>query len=67
MKEDKRKVLKEMIKLKTLATLAQIQQSYLSDIINNNKQPSRRLADNLAFHANTLVGSEFFSSDDFLN
>ena len=65
MKEDKRKVLKEMIKLKTLATLAQIQPSYLSDIIN--KQPSRRLADNLAFHANTLVGSEFFSSDDFLN
>lgn len=67
MTNEKRNVLKQTIKLKTLATLAQINQSYLSDIINNNKRCSKRLAVDLAFHANSLVGSSFFEPSDFLN
>jgi hypothetical protein len=67
MTDEKRTALKETIKLKTLAALAEINQSYLSDIINNKKQCSKRLAEDLAFHANSLVNSSFFTAEDFLN
>lgn len=67
MTEHKRNTLKNLIKLKTLARLAGIDNTYLSSIINNNKKPSVRLAQSLAHHANTLVNSEFFTTQDFLN
>ena len=68
MTDQKRTALKSLVKLKTLATLADINQRYLSDIINNNKQPSRFLAERLAHHANALVAqTDFFTTEDFLN
>ena len=67
MTEHKRNTLKELIKIKTLATLAGIAPNYLSNIINNKQNCSDRLAQQLALHANTLVGSEFFTAQDFLN
>ena len=67
MTEHKRNTLKELVKLKVLARLAGIDPTYLSSILNNNKRPSRRLAESLAHHANTLVNSDFFTSSDFLD
>lgn len=68
MKESKRKALKGTIKLKTLALLTEITHQHLSNVINNRSQCSKRLAKDLAYHANSLSGqTDFYTWQDFYN
>jgi len=55
MTEEKRKQLKSMVRLSTLAELSGTQVSYLSRILSNQSKPSSELAEQLAKTANQIV------------
>ena len=55
MTEDKRKQLKSMVRLNTLAELSGTNVSYLSRILSNQSTPSVELAEQLAKTANQIV------------
>ena len=55
MTEEKRKQLKAMIKMSTLAEQSGTKLTYLSRIINNQSKPSAELAEQLAKTANQIM------------
>ena len=55
MTEEKRKQLKQMIRMNTLAEQSGTKLTYLSRIINNQSKPSAELADQLAKTANQII------------
>ena len=66
MSPDKRKALKTLIKLSTLAQAAEITLNYLSLIINGHRSASPQLAERLAAAANALtLQTNYFTPSDF--
>jgi len=66
MSPEKRKVLKRLVKIRLLAELAEINETYLSQIINGHRSAGRDLSYRLAHAANLLsVQKEFFTPQDF--
>ena len=66
MSPDKRKALKTLIKLSTLAQAAEITLNYLRLIINGHRSASPQLAERLAAAANALtLQTNYFTPSDF--
>tara|TARA_Y200000002_G_scaffold46383_1_gene33565 strand:+ start:107 stop:484 length:378 start_codon:yes stop_codon:yes gene_type:complete len=65
MRTNKKKQLKQRVKLSSLANLSKCHPVYLSKIINNKTIPSEELAERLAECANKLYGEEVFHRVDF--
>ena len=65
MRTNKKKQLKQRVKLSSLANLSKCHPVYLSKIINNKHTPSEELAERLAECANKLYGEEVFHRVDF--
>ena len=65
MRTNKKKQLKQRVKLSSLADLSKCHPVYLSKIINNKTIPSDELAERLAECANKLYGEEVFHRVDF--
>ena len=65
MRKNKKKQLKQRVKLSSLANLSKCHPVYLSKIINNKTVPSDELAERLAECANKLYGEEAFHRIDF--
>ena len=65
MRKNKKKQLKQRVKLSSLANLSKCHPVYLSKIINNKTTPSDELAERLAECANKLYGEEVFHRVDF--
>lgn len=65
MRTNKKKQLKQRVKLSSLANLSKCHPVYLSKIINNKTVPSDELAERLAECANKLYGEEVFHRIDF--
>tara|TARA_Y100001972_G_C7546549_1_gene274837 strand:- start:407 stop:784 length:378 start_codon:yes stop_codon:yes gene_type:complete len=65
MRTNKKKQLKQRVKLSSLADLSKCHPVYLSKIINNKTIPSDELAERLAECANKLYGEEVFHRIDF--
>lgn len=66
MSPDKRVALKRLVKIRLLAELAEISETYLSQIINGHRSAGRDLSYRLAHAANLLsLQKEFFTPADF--
>jgi transcriptional regulator with XRE-family HTH domain len=65
MTNDKKIFLRELISVNKLAERAGISASYLSSILNNQRQPSRALAYMLTQESNKLLQKEYFTIQDF--
>tara|TARA_Y100001938_G_C7923902_1_gene345890 strand:- start:285 stop:662 length:378 start_codon:yes stop_codon:yes gene_type:complete len=65
MRTNKKKQLKQRVKLSSLADLSKCHPVYLSKIINNKTIPSDELAERLAECANKLYGEDVFHRIDF--
>jgi len=65
MTNDKKIFLRELISVNKLAERAGITASYLSSILNNQRQPSRALAYMLTQESNKLLQKEYFTIQDF--
>jgi len=65
MTNDKKIFLRELISVNKLAERAGISASYLSSILNNQRQPSRALAYMLTQESNKLLQQEYFTIQDF--
>ena len=66
MNPEKKKVLKRLVKMRLLAELTDINETYLSQIINGHRSAGRDLSCRLAHAANLLsVQKEFFTPQDF--
>ena len=65
MTKDKKIFLRELISVNKLAERAGISASYLSSILNNQRQPSRALAYMLTQESNKLLQKEYFTIQDF--
>ncbi len=66
MSPEKRVTLKRLVKIRLLAELTDISETYLSQIINGHRSAGRDLSCRLAHAANLLsVQKEFFTPQDF--
>ena len=65
MTNDKKIFLRELISVNKLAERAGITASYLSSILNNQRQPCRALAYMLTQESNKLLQKEYFTIQDF--
>ena len=63
MTEEKRKLLKERVKLKALAAHVGCDYHYLSAIIHGRRTPSEKLAHKLAVASSYMTGSTYISTD----
>lgn len=65
MNQEKINLLKKNVKMKGLASLAQISPIYLSNVLHGREKPSQELAQKLADLSNTLSFSNSFTAEDF--
>jgi transcriptional regulator with XRE-family HTH domain len=65
MTREKREYLKDIISVKKLAQKVGMNATYLSSILNNQKQPSMILARLLTHEVNVLLESPYFTIQDF--
>lgn len=65
MTKQKKLFLRDIISVNKLADRVGVTASYLSSVLNNQKQPSKMLAKLLTREANSLLTEPYFNESDF--